>query len=344
MKTIGFGIIGCGMIASWHIRAIKENAASGAALVGVADSNAEAAKKLAAETGVKAFSGAEELISCPDIDAVCICTPSGTHAGLAVAAARAGKHIVVEKPMVLTVADGEKLIAACDKSKVKTEIISQLRTSENVQAVKRAAEGGRLGKLVYGSADMKFYRSQEYYDKGGWRGTKAMDGGGALMNQGIHGLDLLQYIVGGVKSVYAKAKTLARKIEVEDTLSAVLEFENGALGHVSATTSVYPGFARRIEISGERGSIVLEENEIAFWDIKGYPLPDGLKLGRPSQNTSSNPAAFDVRGHALQIADLIEAVRKGGPTLNDCVEGLKSVKIITSIYESAEGNSPVTIK
>ncbi|GHU97804.1 oxidoreductase [Clostridia bacterium] len=343
MKMMRFGIIGCGMISSWHVKAIAANADKGAVLTGVTDSNINLSRKLGIETGARVFDHAEKLICDANIDVVCICTPSGLHAALATAAVLAGKHIVVEKPMSLTVADGKKLIAACDKTGVKSAIISQLRFTENVKAVKKAITEERLGKLVYGAADMKYYRSQEYYDRGSWRGTKEMDGGGALMNQGIHGVDLLQYLMGGVRSIFARAKTLIRKIEVEDTLTAVIEFGNGALGSITATTSVSPGFNRKTEICGEYGSIILDEDAIAVWNVKDYPLPEGLRLGQPVGNTSSDPSAFGERGHTLQIADLIDAVRENRPALTDCREGLKPVEIIAAAYESAEKRKEIIL-
>lgn len=333
-KEIGFGIIGCGMISDWHAKAIL--ATEGARLIGFTDlyeaSRVEAAKKY----NSAAFESVEALLANAEIDAICICTPSGLHAPLAVKAANAGKHIVVEKPMALTLEEADEVIEACEANKVKMEVISQLRFTYAVRRLKDAVEQGELGRLVSGDVYMKYYRSQDYYDKGGWRGTWKMDGGGALMNQGIHGVDLLQYIMGPVKSVFAYTRTLARNIEVEDTAAAVVEFQCGALGVIQGTTSIYPGSPRRLEINGNQGTIVLEEDTIASWVVQGKEVPEDIRVNRTSHNTSSNPAAFGIEGHALQIGDMADAIRNGRKTLVDQYEGRKPVEIIRTIYASSK--------
>ena len=202
--------------------------------------------------------------------------------------------------------------------------------------MKSAVEKGRLGRLVCGDVYMKFYRSQKYYDSGGWRGTWKMDGGGALMNQGIHGIDVLQYIMGPVKSIYAHARTLARNIEVEDTSAALLEYENGALGVIQGTTSVFPGLARRLEINGDKGSIGVEEDTISRWDIEGEPVPEGVTIGTVKAGSASDPLAISHKGHVLQISDLVKAVREKRKPLVDHHEGRKPIEIIMAIYESAK--------
>ena len=332
-KEIGFGIIGCGMISDWHANAIL--ATEGTKLVGFTDLS-EASRTAAAKKYDSAvFDSAEIMLENREIDAVCICTPSGLHAPLAIKAANAGKHIVVEKPMALTLEEADAIIEACRTNKVKMEVISQLRFTDAVRRLKGTVERGELGKLISGDIYMKYYRSQEYYDKGGWRGTWKMDGGGALMNQGIHGIDLLQYVMGPVKSVFAYTRTLARKIEVEDTAAAVVEFQCGALGVIQGTTSVYPGSPRRLEVNGDKGTIVLEEDSIATWTIQGQEQPGVIQVKQTSGKTFSNPAAFGIEGHIRQIGDMADAIREDRKTMVDQYEGRKPVEIITAIYESS---------
>ena len=265
-SKLGFGIIGCGVIADFHANALFELSAD-AEIIGVADVNYDAAEKFANRHRIRAYPDVAALLADKAVDVVCICTPSGYHADVVKQAAEAGKHIVVEKPMAITTEQLDAIVRCCEANGVMLTSIAQSRFSRSVIRTKNAVEEGLLGRIVTADIYMKYFRSQEYYDSGSWRGTKRLDGGGALMNQGIHGVDLLLYLAGPVKRVYARAKTLARKIEVEDTLSAVVDFASGAIGVIQATTSVYPGYPRRLEINGERGSIALEENSIAKWDI-----------------------------------------------------------------------------
>jgi UDP-N-acetyl-2-amino-2-deoxyglucuronate dehydrogenase len=341
-KNINFAIIGCGVISEWHAKAIEE--IEGATLIGVTDVYEPSRIRFAESHNVKAFDSVESLLSDPSIDVVNICTPSGLHAPLAVAAANAGKSIVVEKPMAITAEQIQDILNACDKNNVKLAVISQLRFSDAVCSLKKAVDEGLLGKLVLGDLDMKYYRSQEYYDKSAWRGTWKMEGGGALMNQGIHGIDLLQYIMGPVKSVSAITRTLTRKIEVEDTAVAVLEFQNGALGHITGTTSVYPGSPRTLEICGDRGTISLTEDSISSWNIEGQDvLPDGVSLGGKSGDTSSDPSNFSIAGHIRQISDMADAVRNNRAPMVDQYEGKRPVEIILAIYESSKTGKTIQL-
>lgn len=339
VMKINFGIIGCGMIANWHAGAIK--AVEGAELAGFTDINLEGSNSFADKYGVKAYESLECMLSDKNIDAVCICTPSGLHAPQAIMAAEAGKHVIVEKPMALSLAEADEVIRACEVNKVKMGVISQLRFSPAVRKLKEAVENGLLGKIVTGDIYMKFHRSQDYYDAGGWRGTWKMDGGGALMNQGIHGIDLLRYIMGPVRTISAHTRTLVRRIEVEDTAAAVLEFANGALGVIQATTSIYPGYPRRMEICGNRGSIVLEEDSIARWDVEGQAVPEDIIIQSTASKASSNPSAFGIEGHILQIKDMLEAIKYDRKPLVDMYEGRKPIEIIMNIYESSRTGKPV---
>lgn len=333
-RKIGFGIIGCGVIADFHANALF-GLSEDAVLVGVADARLPAAERFAREKQVRAFESVDELLACPEIDVVTICVPSGLHAELAIKAANAGKHIIVEKPMAITREQLDAMEEACERNGVMLSSVAQSRFTSGVRKAKQAIEEGYLGKLVCADVYMKFNRSQEYYNTGGWRGTKAMDGGGALMNQGIHGVDLLLYLAGDVKSVYAVSKTLARQIEVEDTLSAVLEFKSGATGVIQATTSVYPGYPRRLELNGDKGTIVLEEGNLIRWDMEDTTLP-AVTLKSNVRSSASAPTDFSADNHTKQFKDVIQALRNGTKPLVDLREGRRAVDLILAIYKSAE--------
>lgn len=341
-KEIGFGIIGCGTISNWHAGAISK--IEGARLIGATDVGKDYREVFAEKWNIKAYESLDEMLNDKEIDVVSICTPSGLHAPLAIQAANSGKHIITEKPMAITLKEADEMIAACEKNNVKMAVISQLRFTDAVIKLRDAVKKGMLGKLICGDIYMKFYRSQEYYDKGGWRGTWKMDGGGALMNQGIHGVDLLQYVMGDVKSVFAHTRTLARNIEVEDTASAVLEFENGALGVIQGTTSIYPGTPRRLEVNGDKGTIVLEEDSIIAWDILGQEKDPEMVFERTKSGAASNPTAFGIEGHIKQIGDMVDAIRNNKKPLVDQYEGRKPVQIITAIYESSITGKIVYLK
>jgi len=339
-KIIKFGIIGCGVISNWHAQAVQS--IDGAELVGVTDVYEPARVAFAEKYGVKAYDSTDAMFADPEIDVVCICTPSGLHAPLAIAAANAGKNIVVEKPMALTHEEIDTLLAACKDNGVKMAVISQLRFAPGVQALKGAIEEGRLGKIVHADLRMKFYRSQEYYDKGGWRGTWKMDGGGALMNQGIHGIDILRYLMGPVKSVSALARTLVRNIEVEDTAVAILEFENGALGQIVGTTSINPGSPRVTEISGDSGVITMVEDKITAWNVEGeLPPKDAMFDPNDSADTSNDPTNFAITGHVRQLTDMVDAIRNNRDPMVTQYDGKLPVEIILAIYESSKTGKTV---
>ena len=331
-EKIGFGIVGCGTISKWHAVAVTSN--EEAKLVGVTDRNSESAGRFVKNYPCRIFSSYEEMLDCDEIDAVCLCTPSGLHAPLAVQAAKAKKHIVVEKPMAITKQQLNDMITACEENHVKVCVISQLRFTPSMQTVKKAIEDGVLGKIILADVYMKYYRSPEYYASGSWRGTWELDGGGALMNQGIHGIDVLQYLVGPVKSVFGITKTLARNIEVEDTANVLVEYENGAIGTIQGTTSVNPGYPRVIEISGTNGTVVLKEDVIIRWDVEGSDFPVEKAIGMGEQKSFNDPAGFTTEYHRLQIADMVHAIKESRRPLIDMYEGRRPVDIILAAYES----------
>ncbi|WP_153558266.1 Gfo/Idh/MocA family protein [Roseimaritima sediminicola] len=346
--SVGFGIVGCGMIANFHARALAD--ATGAQLLGCTSNRRESAEKFAAEHGGQAFDSLEEMLAAPGIDAVAICTPSGNHLDPGLAAAAAGKHVFVEKPLEITVERCNQLIEACEKAGVKLGVAFQSRFHESSRAMKRAVEEGRFGTVTLGDAYVKWYRSQEYYDSGAWRGTWKLDGGGALMNQAIHTVDLLSWVMGPVAEISAFTSTLAHeRIEVEDVAVANLRFANGALGVIEATTASYPGALKRIEVSGSKGSAVLEEEDIRDWDFAEPTAEDeALKAALAGKTETgggaSDPAAIGHHGHTCLFNDFVEAIREDRQPAVCGREGRRSVEIICAIYESAQQGKIVRLQ
>ncbi len=347
MKTYGFGIVGCGMIAEFHARAIAEIPNARLAAV-MSRSEANGARIAAIAEGVPCpiFESVEAMLAHPEVDVVCVCTPSGAHLEPAVVSARAGKHVVVEKPLEITLPRCDAIIRACDEAGVKLSTIFPSRFSPANLALKRAIDSGRFGRLTLADTDVKWWRSQEYYDSGQWRGTWDLDGGGALMNQAIHNVDLLQWLMGEVASVQAITATLAHeRIEVEDTAVAILRFRSGALGVIEASTSAYPGLLKRTEVHGARGSARVEQDDITFWSFLD-PLPGDAELLKPIGNATggaSDPKAIGHAGHRDQIADFLRSIDSGRPALVDGREGRKAVEIIRAIYRSARLDRPVIL-
>lgn len=344
-KKVCFGVIGCGTISPWHINGILKN--SEAKLVAVADENEEKAKKIAEKYNAVYYTDYKKLLEDKKIDAVCLCTPSSLHSEQAILAARAGKHVLTEKPMAINLEDADKMIYECRKANVKLGVIFQRRTDEIFIRIKKAIDNNELGKIVLGDIYMKYYRSQEYYDSANWRGTWKYDGGGALMNQGIHIIDLIRWYIGPVDTIFGFAEHLVRKIEVEDTAVAVLKFKNGALGVIEGTTSVYPPtIPHRIEIHGEKGTIIVEGEDIIRWDVMGSDGNPVSKLDEVKKETTkpiTSPTDIGMEGHRKQIADFIESIKTGKEPVVNGEEGRKSLEIILAIYESAKTKLPVKL-
>jgi len=345
--AIGFGIIGCGMIADFHSKAIDD--IRGAKLVACFDTFPASADRLAKATGCRAYHDLKEMLADPDVDVVTICTPSGAHQDPAVAAARAGKHVVVEKPLEITLKRCDKIINECKKAGVVLSTIFPSRFHESSQQLKQAIEKGRFGRVTMGDAYVKWYRTQEYYDSGAWRGTWALDGGGALMNQAIHSVDLLVWLMGPVGEISAHTATLAHKrIEVEDVATATLKFKNGALGVIEATTAAYPGALKRIEIHGSSGSAVIEEEDIKSWDFQKKLRSDDAILKRLAGKTktgggAADPTAIGHHGHTQQFKDVLSAIKNGTVPQIDGQEGRRSVEVILAIYKAAETGKSIEL-
>jgi predicted dehydrogenase len=349
MAEHGFGLIGCGMIAEFHARAISE--IPGARVVAAYSRNRANAEKIAGMVpgGCRTFEELEPMLALPELDVVSICTPSGAHLDPAVQAARAGKHVVVEKPLEITLARCDAIIGACDQSGVRLCTIFPSRFTPANSRLKEAIDGGRFGRLTLGDTYVKWWRTQQYYDSGGWRGTWDLDGGGALMNQAIHNVDLLYWLMGDVESIVAQTATLAHvRIEVEDTAVACLRFRNGALGVIEAATSAYPGLLKRTEIHGDRGSARVEQDDITLWEFQEKVPSDnevfaamaaasGFKAG------ASDPRGINHVGHRDQLADFLQAIDRNASPLVDGREGRKSVEIIRGIYRSAGSGQVVKL-
>lgn len=331
-KDIKFGIVGCGAIASFHADAIANIA--GASLLGVSDNNFDTAKSFSERYGVKAYKSYDELLADKSIDAVCICTPSCFHAECAIKALKNGKNVALEKPMALNTRDADRVISATRESGKLLTVISQLRFSSDVLRAKKLVEEGALGKITLCSLYMKYYRSPEYYKSSSWKGKLAFDGGGALMNQGIHGVDLLEFIAGEVKSVSGKIRTLSHSIEVEDTAVANLEFESGALGVIVASTSAYPGFERRIEINGDEGYLVLKEDKIEKLMLRGV---EEKQEQITVNGTAADPLAMSYALHKSQLENFVLAINGEAELLINCHEGRRALRIIEDIYRSEKG-------
>lgn len=343
----GFGIIGCGMIARFHARAIAD--IRGAKLVGCFDQHFPAAEKLESEFGCRAHKTLKSMLDDPDVTVVTIGTPSGAHMEPAVEAARAGKHVIVEKPLEINLRRCDRIINACEKAGVQLATIFPSRFHESAQLIKRAIDKGRFGKLSLGDAYVKWYRTQEYYDSGAWRGTWALDGGGALMNQAIHSVDLLTWLMGPVEEICAHTALLAHKrIEVEDVAAASLRFANGALGSIEATTAAYPGSLKKIEIHGSTGSAIMVEEDITTWEFAKQTASDKKLLERMAGKTktgggAADPTAIGHHGHTAQFKDVLKAIKSGKPSSIDGHEGRRSVEIILAIYKAAQSGKTVQL-
>jgi predicted dehydrogenase len=331
------------MIAKFHARAIAE--ISGASLVACYNRTAPKADALAAEFGGQAYTDLDAMLARDDLHIVTVCSPSGAHMEPAVAAARAGKHVIVEKPLDVTLERCDAMIRACEEAGVKLATIFPSR----FHRLKQAVDAGRFGKLTLGDAYVKWFRTQQYYDSGAWRGTWQFDGGGALMNQAIHSVDLLLWLMGDVAEVSAYTTLLAHeRIEVEDVATATLRFKNGALGVIEATTAAYPGTLKKIEIAGSHGMAILEEEDIIKWEFaEGIETDQRLReemQGRTKTGGgAADPAAIGHQAHAALFQSFLDALEGNLPLAIDGHEGRRSVELILAIYESAKTGKKVTL-
>ncbi len=347
---LGVAIVGCGMIARFHARALAEvPGARLAALVARQRASAEAMLSELQVGPVPIVTDLAEALKRPDVQIVIVTTPSGAHLEPAVTAAQAGKHVVVEKPLEITPDRCDRIIEACDQHGVKLCTIFPSRFHDANVALKSAVEAGRFGRLTLGETTCKWWRTQAYYDEGGWKGTQALDGGGAMMNQAIHNVDLLLWVMGDVSHVSGLTATLAHeRIEVEDTAVACLRFKSGALGVIQATTSVHPGYPKTIAVHGDKGSVVIEQEDVLKWDFT-VPTSDDAAIRERfaaksgASGGAADPKAISHEGHRRQLADFVRAIETNAAPRVDGREGRRAVALICAIYESMRTGRTISL-
>ncbi len=352
MNPLRFGIVGAGAISGAHVRALR-SLADKAECIAVADIRPEAAQTLAGAVGAKAYDSLEAMLAAEWLDVVDLCTPPDVHASGAVKAMRAGCDVIVEKPADVSVAATDRIIAAARETGRKATVVSQHRFDPATLVVKKAIDDGRLGKLTRVAAQVRWWRPQEYFDAVPWRGSLAVTGGGALMSQSIHTLDLMVWLMGDVEEVFAYSATLSHEhIEVEDQLVATVKFRSGALGLLEASIVAYPGLSARIEVSGDRGSATVDADRLAYFHAAALGEttgPYGLPGDTNRADIEAPPAADDAHpdpatlagAHALQISDFIDAIRENRSPFVTLEDARATMAVIESIYESARTGRPV---
>jgi UDP-N-acetyl-2-amino-2-deoxyglucuronate dehydrogenase len=334
------GIVGGGNISDTHARAALE--IPGVEIAAVYGQNAAKAAAMAERYGGTAYADLEALLAHPGLEMVLLGSPSGVHAEQGMAAARRGLHVLSEKPLDIDTERVDALIEECQRAGVKLGVFFQDRTSPDLVWAKRLIDSGGLGKPILASARVKWYRPPDYYAGSRWRGTRALDGGGALMNQGIHTADLLLWLFGEVESVYAQARTALHDIEVEDTVVAALSFAGGAVGTLEATTAAFPGYPRRVELTGSEGTITIENDRVVSADLRTAPAEPPPGGAANSSQGARSATVSDVSGHRRVLEDFLHAVETGGEPRSDGREGRRSVALIEAIYRSAGTGRPET--
>jgi predicted dehydrogenase len=356
--TVGYALVGCGMIANWHARALKE--VGGVTLLACCDEAPGRAEQFAVRYEIpRAYTSLDAMLADPEIDAVSVCTPSGLHGDVVVKAADAGKHAMTEKPIEITLSKIDTMVEACRRNGTKLGVIFQRRTSPLWKVVRETVQSGALGRLLLGDAYLKYYRSPEYYQSGAWRGTWELDGGGALMNQGVHLVDVLQWVMGPVDTIFSFADHLAREIEVEDTTVSAIRYRNGAFGTLEGTTTVVGsadwetspagevnvkscgGLEHRLEFHGDRGTIMIEGEKIVRWVVPGVPEPVIEDEGMGS--AASDPTSIGLAGHVIQLQDFVDAIREDRRPMVTGEDARPAVEIILSAYHSAKTGLPVKL-
>ena len=340
---LNFALVGCGRIAKRHSELLGFNEINGAKLVSVCDNVIDKANKIAEQFKVSAYQDMDEMMKSESIDVVVVLTPSGLHAEHVINLSKYGKHLMVEKPMALTVEDTENMIYACDVNNIKLFIIKQNRFNVPVVKLREALDAGRFGKLTLGTVRVRWARHQAYYDQDSWRGTWAMDGG-VLTNQASHHVDMLEWMMGDVESVFAKMTTALADVETEDTAIVTLKFKNGALGIIEATTATRPtNLEGSISILGEHGTVVVggvAVNEMQTWVFEDEQDGDSSVL----KEFSVNPPNVYGFGHQAYYEHVVDCVESGSANLVDGLQGRKSIELISAIYESAETGKEIFLK
>jgi UDP-N-acetyl-2-amino-2-deoxyglucuronate dehydrogenase len=335
--TTQIGLIGSGNITQTHARAAS--AIPNVQIAAIYGTNPKTVSRLAAEHHAKPYQDFAAFLAHKPMDLVILGTPSGLHAEQGIAAAQHGLHVLTEKPIDITTKNADALIAAADKANVKLAVIFQDRLKPNIQRLKHWLDRGLLGKPLLVDARVKWYRPPDYYSNSRWRGTFALDGGGALINQSIHTVDLLLWLLGDVSRVQARTATVLHKIEAEDTAVATLEFASGAVGTLLATTAAYPGYPRRLEITGTEGTVILEHDRIVAADLRNPP-PDFAAITSGDSNQSASSAAVtDISGHQAILEDFLHAIANNTQPICNGREGRRSLALVESIYNSARSSN-----
>lgn len=340
MSKKGIGIIGTGSIVNTYIKCIEEIDAVD--LVALYTRSSERVKKIELEFGIPVYSDVNTFLDLPQIDLVCICTESGSHGEAIIRAAKSKKHVLCEKPLEVTLQKIDGAINACEQNDVKLGCVFQNRCGAHFREVFDAVSQGKLGKLLMGNAHINWYRNTEYYAKNPWRGTLELDGGAAFMNQGIHTIDLLLHLFGPVKSVFGMVRTRVHDIQGEDVGSGILEFANGAIGNITAGTALYPGYPERLEMYGEKGSILMEGGKIVGWNVLDVPEPD---FGKENHNGSgaADPTAIGHQNHKKVILDMLDAIQHDKSPMVNGPEARKSVEVISALYQSSESQKMISL-
>ncbi|TJY44133.1 Gfo/Idh/MocA family oxidoreductase [Cohnella pontilimi] len=338
MRTWGFAIIGCGMIAEFHIRALND--IPNTKLVAVSSRQEQKAKTIGEREQCSWTTNYHELLANPEVDIVIVATSSGSHASIGFDALRAGKHLVIEKPMAMTGDEARELIRLAEDKRLLLSVISQRRFEEPFQIVKLTLQDGRLGKLLLVEVTSPYYRTQAYYDSAEWRGTISQDGG-ALMNQGIHIIDVMLWLAGEVNHVVAKTATQAHRMEAEDLGLALIHFRNGAYGTLMASTSTKPGFLPTINLYGELGTIKIEGQEIKHWTVPGMEIPRYETSA--SEVGVSDPKSISHTYHQKQFMDVIHALETGVKPYVTGVDGLRAIAFIEAVYQSSASGTQITL-
>ena len=337
--TTYIGLIGGGNITETHARAAL--ALPGVEIAAIYGTNAAKVARLCGEYGGKPYTDLAQSLAHRPMELVAIGSPSGLHAAQGIAAAQQGLHVLTEKPIDINTERADALITAADKAGVKLGVFFQDRCKPDILRVKKAVEAGILGRPILADARVKWYRPPEYYANSRWRGTWALDGGGALINQAVHTVDLMLWMFGDVVSVQATSKTNLHAIEAEDTLVALLEFSNGALGVLEATTSAYPGYPRRLELTGSGGTLIIEQDRLLAADLR-KPSRDLEGSGNADQNPSaSSPVVSDARGHQAVLEDFLQAIQTNTTPRCDGREGRRSLALVEAIYAACKNGARV---
>lgn len=338
--SVGFAVVGAGLVGPRHAEAAAQ--APGGRLVAVVDTVAERAQALAEQYDAEWYTELDPVLARDDVHVICICLPTRLHLDIGERAVAAGKHVVVEKPLELTLERADRLLRAARANDVQVAAIFNRRFIPALEATKRAVEEGLLGDLLVADMYFKSYRSQEYYDSSGWRGTWTMEGGAALINQGIHGIDLLCWIAGPVAKVFAYTDHLRRQIEADDTTVGVMRYASGAMGVIEGMTSIQPPLPDRLEFHGTNGSVQLSAYSITRWDVPGAETwPADVEAEERAKLAGARNLS-DI-GHRAQIADMVGVVREGRPPVVSGDEGREALEVTLAIYESARSGREIAL-